>query len=357
MTHSASYRSYHVQVNNGQPAATSDATHYWQLLLFTTRHTGLKYFLQALIWLVLYFLPVVLEIIVKVKPQPAAAGVRSTVYSLLFMLLVIFSYLNHYLLIPALYAKNYFVNYLLIVGVFMAWPLGLAIAGQQAFFPGLHYINFLFIISASLAIIVRLHKDLDGSQRETVNMKIACLNSQINPHFLFNSLNWIYLLASNTSKETPNAIIQLAGLMRYILKAAATDVIDLAKELDYIKSYIVLQKGRLGNTVSITSCIQPYVGAGKIAPLLAMSFIENAFKYGVNPNEDSAIDIDISMVGNTFYLQVINNKVSPTEVTWSTGAGISNARQRLHLLYPLKHQLEILEDKKIYAVTLSLDIL
>ena len=188
-------------------------------------------------------------------------------------------------------------------------------------------------------------------------MKVSLLNSQVNPHFLFNSLNLIYLLALEQSAATPGAIIQLSGMMRYVLKDADADFIELKRELEHIKSYVLLQQNRLGNTVTINQSIPAYAGTGKIAPLLMMSFIENAFQHGIGPDEDSVIGIHISIANSLLHLQVINNKVLCAGKTASTGIGIYNAQQRLQLLYPNMHELEILENSTIYSVKLSIHIL
>ena len=295
------------------------------------------------------------------------------VYLLSFSLVVIFSYLHHYWLAPGLFVQKRFAVYFFSVAFFITTIIVLQylaastllpaatgtnlFAGKSVILSGAVYTFILLLVTTLSSVIIRLNEQLNESGQSLKKIKGSLLKTQINPHFLFNSLNWIYFLAVEESDQTPEAIIQLSGLMRHVLKAPDADVIDLRKELGYIKNYLSLQTGRLGDTVSINYSLPFYNGDGKIAPLLLMSFIENAFKHGVNPDEDAAIDIEISVVNDKLTLQVINNIVSPVSAETSEGVGIANAKQRLNILYPSRHRLEILEDNKIYSVKLSIAIL
>jgi LytS/YehU family sensor histidine kinase len=270
---------------------------------------------------------------------------------------------------PELYIKKEYSRYFILAFLFVAPIAGSSLiiarvdllplsGGPSYFFPAaLQYSLLLFFACMVLPVIIRLHQANTRAKNDINKLQLSMLNTQIKPHFLFNSLNWIYLLSLENARQAPDAILQLSGMMRHIVQEADQDFTDLKKELNYISNYTGLQKGRLGHTVPVRCSVPVYRGSGKIAPLLLMSFIENAFKYGVNPEEDSAIDIDVSITGSRLCLQVINNKVSPAENILPCGHGLFNARQRLQLLYPHSHQLEILEDKKIYSVKLIVAIL
>jgi Histidine kinase len=373
MVNPSLYRTYHIQIsrNHSVTDKTNTPAGQGRRLLRHIKKRWPKYTLQLFIWVALFYLPLLLFFTGNVKPAYFFSGPGNSNYLVSFTLLIIFSYFNYYWLVPKFYLTKAFLVYFLFAAVFLSWIIGLqypagnaAIADRSAQFSpekgyplisGLTYTVILFMASMSISIINFLHAGVAAAEKETKKMKLSLLNAQINPHFLFNSLNWIYYLAVEDSAETPQAIMELSGLMRYVLKEANEEKIDIRKELDYIKNYIALQKGRLGDTVLLNASIPFYKGTGKIAPLLAMSFIENAFKYGVNPDEDAAINIEILIKGNKFCLQVINNKVS-AGTTNSNGVGIENARQRLNQLYPGNHHLEILEDKKIYAVKLLIHL-
>ncbi len=270
---------------------------------------------------------------------------------------------------PELYIKKEFSRYFILAFLFLAPVAGSSLiitpaaeqlfSGSSSYFslPGLQYNLILFTANAVLPVIVRLHQANTKAKTDINRLQLSLLNTQINPHFLFNSLNWIYLLSLENARQAPDAILHLSGMMRHMVQEANADFTDLKKELSYISNYTALQKGRLGHTVPVKCSVPAYKGQGKIAPLLLMSFIENAFKYGVHPEEESAIHIDVSITGNRLCLQVINNKVSPSENIFPCGYGLVNTKQRLQLLYPHNHQLEILEDQKIYSVKLLITIL
>ena len=374
MINSSSYRIYHMQIktSNGTGGNQYYTSNLPQLVLEIAKYNWLNYFIHTAAWTVLYLFPAMLSIAFRIAPTNLFFEPLNLVYLLSFMLVVIFSYLNYYWLVPAFLTRKNLSLYILFVVFFTAMIVGFQYLAEKAFlgvqnnsfelsgnriWSEISYTFFLLIISTFSSVIMHLHSVIKAGREEIKNLKITALNTQINPHFLFNSLNWIYLLAIEESAETPKAIVQLSGLMRYTLKESGSNFIDLKKELDYIKSYVALQKGRLGNTVSLHCSVPSYKGSCKIAPLIAMTFIENAFKHGVNPDEDSAISIDISIVNNRFCLQVINNVVSSPENTISGGDGIKNVQQRLNMLYPSMHELEILEDWKIYSVKLSIDML
>lgn len=322
--------------------------------LQTLRKKWAPYCMQAAAWLILCFFPAFLFMNGLADGWRLFIGLLNINYLVPFMLLMGFSYVNHFYFIPQLYTRKAFLQYFFLVicclsaTIFCTWLAG----NEVAAWPLLNYIITLFVLGITGSIY--LHCRVYVQKRKMKQLEIALLNSRINPHFLFNSLNWIYSLAIDSAEETPRAIIHLSGMMRYLTKDVNADFVDLKKELNYIKNYVFLQKGKLDHSMSVTSSIPAYTGALLIAPLLMMSFIENAFKYGVNPQEDSAINIDISLAGNKLYLQIINNKVSSMYNAEQSGVGIENARQRLELLYPGLYQLDILDDFKIYSVKLSI---
>ncbi len=369
MINSRTYRTYHLQINHGQTNAGRfvQPTATPQLLAWCKKQDWLVYLLHSAAWLILYYMPLLMQVTFSGAAGYYPAG--NLVHLLSFCLLISFAYLNYYWMAPELFLKKAYSRYFILTAFFLApvagAPLIIAPAtlllfnGVSSYFllPGLQYSLLLFTAAIILPIIIRLQHASTAASNDISRLQRALLNTQIKPHFLFNSLNWIYLLSLENSRQAPDAILQLSGMMRYMLQEAGEDFTDLKKELTYINNYTALQKGRLGHTVPVKCSVPEYKGAGKIAPLLLMAFIENAFKYGVSPEEESAIHIEVSISGKQLCLQVMNNKVSPSEDIFSCGYGLANSKQRLEQLYPDSHLLEILEDKKIYSVKLTVAIL
>lgn len=215
---------------------------------------------------------------------------------------------------------------------------------------------FLFFAIVFLSLAIYINNKLKQAVRGKVTAELAYLKSQINPHFLFNTLNSIYSLAIQKSDDTPEAIVKLSGLMRYVLTDATEDVVPVEKEIIYIKNYIELQKIRLGNTATVQLEITDDNSGNSITPLLLIPFIENAFHHGVNPEENSTISILLRINKSVLHLTVFNLKVKKASPSQSTGLGIENARMRLQLLYPDKHQLNIISNHTEYQVDLTIQI-
>ena len=212
---------------------------------------------------------------------------------------------------------------------------------------------FPFLVIVFFSLMLRMNSRWRQTEREKMAAELSYLKAQINPHFLFNTLNSIYSLAIMKSGETPTAIVKLSGMMRYVLSEAATDFVSLEKEIIYIKNYIDLQKIRFGESISLDFVINGDVTAKRIAPLLLIPFIENAFKHGVNAEEDSVIKIKIEVNENEVFLSVFNKKVTVyiSEENRS-GLGVENTQNRLEQLYPKRHQLSIYDTDEKYLVEL-----
>jgi sensor histidine kinase YesM len=375
VTNSSSYRAYHVRIKTSSDRfdETRSRVSPWPQILFIINTVLLKYLVHAVLWMFLFFFPSLLLLAVHGNHHTIFFNEIYTGNPAVFILLIIFSYLNYYLLVPRFYIKKAYATYFYIVAAFMCGLIALqhlsALVSVPAFYsqlqaedyyssflPGMNYTLVLFIISMLVSIVILQRSNLDNAETNMMKMKTSFLNTRIHPRFLFNSLNWIYFLATEQSGKTPAAIMQLSGLMRYLLNDASADFVDLRKELNYIENYLALQTGKLDSSVCVNYSVPVYTGTLKISPLLIMPFIENAFRHGVHPGEDSAIDIDISVKGNRICVQVINNKVAATIKVAGSGMGIENARQRLNLLYPCLHHIEILDNNKIYSVKLLINL-
>lgn len=217
---------------------------------------------------------------------------------------------------------------------------------------------FLFVAGGLLSLAVRVNNRLRKTEQEKIQTELSYLKAQINPHFLFNTLNSIYALALVESPATADALVNLSSFLRYVIQDSQQHQVSLRHEIDYIRQYIALQKLRLDDTVQVDFRFDGTVNGQRIAPLLLISFIENAFKYGVSPQEPSAIGIVIAVHDQELTCHITNNKVrvfQPTAV--ASGIGLANTRARLALLYPRRHQLHISDTADRFTVDLSLILL
>lgn len=219
------------------------------------------------------------------------------------------------------------------------------------------YSLYLFLIVFSMALLLKTNQRWRQLQQEKLETELSYLKAQINPHFLFNTLNSIYSLAIEQSPYTATAVVKLSGMMRYLISESGRHFVSLEKEISYIDDYIELQQFRLGGTVTIDYQTSGSHRGYEIAPLILITFVENAFKYGVNPEERSAIFIRIFMDKGRLQLIAENNKVTAlVSKAEAPGLGISNTRHRLDKLYPGRYQLDIADDKEQFKVSLHLNL-
>jgi two-component system LytT family sensor kinase len=194
------------------------------------------------------------------------------------------------------------------------------------------------------------------------NANLDFLKSQINPHFLFNALNTLYGTALQENAErTSEGIQKLGDMMRFMLHENVKDQILLAKDIDYLNNYILIQKLRISNSsgVEITTLIDSPEQKLVIVPMLLIPFVENAFKHGISLINPSYIKITLHVSGNVLYFDIHNtihvNKANDPEHGHS-GIGLENVKQRLQLLYPHKHELIIHQNATEFFVHLTLEL-
>jgi hypothetical protein len=291
-----------------------------------------------------------------------------------YIFLLGFFYLNYYKLIPALYFSKKKTAYYLTLATSLSIILFIPRLlfhrrpppelqrpfpfPQHRFFDlfELSHHIFLFLVIVFFSMVIYINSKWRQAVEEKITAELAFLKAQVNPHFLFNTLNGIYSLALQKSDDTPEAIVKLSGLMRYVLTEAKDEFVPLHKEIDYIKNYIALQKIRLGNTASVAFEVQDDHSGQQIAPLLLIPFIENAFKHGVNPEESSDIRVSISIYRAKLELTVANKKVHVANATESTGTGLENSRLRLQHTYADRHELIINDSTKEYKTILRINL-
>ncbi|PWT70835.1 MAG: hypothetical protein C5B59_19325 [Bacteroidetes bacterium] len=233
--------------------------------------------------------------------------------------------------------------------------------------PGSSAIFLLvFIFSTGLKVInkwLQTERRNKQIENEKLQAELSFLKAQINPHFLFNTLNNIYSLAEVKSDETGTAVLKLSNIMRYVLTEAKNDQVSLEKEIQFITDYLELQKIRTTDKTCIGFTIAGDPTGKQISPMLFLPFVENAFKYGVSTREMSPISILLEIhnnngSGDSIYFRIKNNKhlVANSSPIDKTGIGINNTRRRLDLLYPNHYDLKIEDAASSHTVHLNIDL-
>jgi two-component system LytT family sensor kinase len=215
------------------------------------------------------------------------------------------------------------------------------------------YLSFTYMLIKDWLANEQIKSRLTA-ERDT--MELAFLKSQVNPHFLFNTLNNVYALAlEERAQRTSEAVTQLGALMRYNLHDSQADYIFLSKEIDYIEKYIELQKLRIANQENISLKVNfdiDELKSQKIAPMILLPMIENAFKYGVSAVKASLIQISLGITGDTVTLEVKNSKNNTNGQ--EGGIGLKNLRTRLKSLYAGKHSFDTADDENYYTANLKI---
>ncbi|MDA3893803.1 MAG: histidine kinase [Salinivirgaceae bacterium] len=269
------------------------------------------------------------------------------------------------------FEQAFFVKYLLysiltgVVVSFIFVPIHKIFLPQLSIFNisemGPHIVG-TFIIAQCGSLVKGFENWVDNikikAELETRNAKneLELLKSQINPHFLFNTLNNIDTLIHKSPDDASRSLITLSDMLRYMIYDTNTERVALSKELEYIKHYINLQKLRIPDPDFINTTV-PENCSQKIAPMLLLPFIENAFKYAVNNGQEPRIVIDLNC-NDSMLIFKCTNKYSDSNALNinSGGVGLENVKRRLELIYPHKHELKISKENNIFNVELKLEL-
>ena len=331
--------------------------------------------IHALVWVLLLIIPYATTDQVFNSLNPAYDLKYLLLCIVLSAVMIIIFYFNYLFLIPRyLLAKKYWLY---------AFFLLLAIAAVLLLFGAIFFFSdfnpetlsrtnpivekiipviiinamLLWLLSIVSSILWTIYNRLKQTETEKLTAQIASLKSQINPHFLFNTLNNIYAIAIDTSPKAADMVDKLSEMMRYTMKDTQQDLVLLEDEINYINNFIELQKLRLDRSVKLEYNSLENIPVLQIAPMLLIPFIENAFKHGVNSEQKSYIKIEMTMNKTEFQLSVVNNKVKvQRDISERSGLGIVNTNHRLHLIYPSKHLLVIHDTDKEFAVSLHINL-
>lgn len=322
--------------------------------------------IQIIAWLVFIIFPAF--IYSTIQPEIGIGILNPTLKGIFILhtLLMAFYYFNYYYLIPKFYFTKKTSFYFAVLAASLLIMLFI-METDEAFSPfyqvSIQHGHFLFVFSIVIRFImivllslgIASYNRLKQTEEEKLKAELSYLKAQINPHFLFNTLNSIYALTVQKSDAAPESVTKLSAIMRYSISDAAQDFVALEKELNYINAYIELEKLRLTVKVKLNYSVTGNPAGKQISPLIFVPFIENAFKHGVSTKENSEINIHINIDARTLNLSVKNTKAKNNSEN-KLGLGLENTKKRLRLSYPGKHKLEILNDEKYFSVNLNLTL-
>ncbi|WP_297087732.1 histidine kinase [uncultured Draconibacterium sp.] len=283
-------------------------------------------------------------------------------------------YLNLNVLFPVLWERTRYFAYAFAVLAIAALGSGfyLLLFDQliDYIFRGYYFIAYysfwdislffaIYLFISSLLHLARSWFRAEELEKEKSQAELKALKSQINPHFLFNSLNSIYSMARKESKDVPAKIIQLSDLMRHIIYDSDAELVSLNKEVEMIKNYIELQNLRVNKNQQIVFETIGQIDGKKIAPLLFLPFVENSFKHGLKGGSKNAfVKLKLEVSGEVLYFEIENSKgqASSTFDLKYRGIGIENVKKRLDLIYPNQHLLKISNHKETFKVLLQVQL-
>jgi two-component system, LytTR family, sensor kinase len=297
------------------------------------------------------------------------------IYTAIFHIpIVLIVYLNLQVLFPLLLERGRYFLYGIFILIVAALGSGFYIILFDSWidyiFSGYYFIAYYsfwdislyFIIYIFITSLFRLARGwfrLQEIEKEKTISELKALKSQVNPHFLFNSLNSIYSLARKNSQNVPQKIVQLSDLMRHIIYESDVDFIPLEKEVEMVKNYIELQNLRTVEKDKINLEIIGEIAGRKIAPLIFLPFVENSFKHGLKGSTKNIfVDIKIEVSGSILNFEIDNSK-GKTAATINSkykGIGIKNVRKRLELIYPNLHSLKISNNENTFKVLLQVQL-
>ena len=204
---------------------------------------------------------------------------------------------------------------------------------------------------------IRLRRYLEATEKEQAKNELALLKAQLNPHFLFNSINSIYGHIDKTNPEARSMLLGFSEMLRYQLYECNTERVAIDKEINYIRNYVALQQARKEESLVVCVDIREAVKGCSIAPLLFISFIENAFKYVSNSDDrENRVEVLLDKQEDDLIFHMFNTKDTGLRRPSHKGIGLANVKRRLELLYPGRHQLVIEDGNDYFKVNLTLGL-
>jgi two-component system, LytTR family, sensor histidine kinase AlgZ len=301
------------------------------------------------------------------------------VIAIQFILTVVIAYINYFYLLPRFLEKKRWLPYILQFIVPFTLVIIARVVSQRYIIDGYTYQEKYFysstfiiqtaVITLFITIFISLLRfvsewfEIEAIRQEVQTEKLTAelnfLKAQINPHFLFNTLNNLYYLAYSKSENTTEVISKLSQVMRYMIYDANYERVLLDKEIEYMQNYISLERLRLNNQIPISFTINGNTSGVEVAPLILITFLENAFKHGVtNTNASAWVNINIDVKGDVLHYTVENSKGKNAmeDNGGKSGIGLSNLKRRLELMYPDRHRLKVEDSADRYYIELQITL-
>lgn len=238
-------------------------------------------------------------------------------------------------------------------------PMGILYVGFQGAIAAIYFIARGVLFGCLFALVYDWYRKAYREkelEKQNVQSELVLLKNQINPHFLFNSLNNIDSLIKSNPDKASATLVELSDMMRYMIYETNIETVPLKQELDHINNYLNLQKLQYANLNLVSYKISGNVDNKRIAPMLFIPFIENAFKHCTDKEKENAIKLSFEIINHTIVFTAINiaDKKHRISKDKSSGVGLEIIKRRLELLYPDKYQLIIKEENDLFCVSLSI---
>jgi sensor histidine kinase YesM len=291
-------------------------------------------------------------------------------------LLAVSVYINFLWLIPSFFNKRKFLLFTflelgnILLFIFLNYYISILFegGGHPNFFSEFVAEFILVLIFLVVSTLLKFMRDsitlqdvelrMKEVERQKIEAELSALKAQVNPHFFFNTLNSLYSLSLDKSDKAPELILKLSELMRYVIYETKVDAVSIEKQLEFINSYVYLERVRAGEGLRIDMEIKGNHFENKVAPLIYIAFIENAFKHGSKSREENPfIRILFNLESENRILFTIENSKEPDgNNNKPAGIGLANVKKRLELLYPGRFTLNITDSDTLYRVELNLDV-
>ncbi len=308
-------------------------------------------------------------------PSPAKALLVTLIKVAELALMI---YITNEVLIPRLLYRKKYIGFLLVfvVMIFSSSILKMNILGRllnnlllihwagsnlkKSLYDNIIPHFFLVIAGAAVKLLFdygKLQKRMAETAKEKAEAELNFLKSQINPHFVFNSLNAVYFLINKENTAARAALHKFSDMLRYQLYEMNGEKIPIEKEIQYLRDYMDLQQLRKDEQYSVAFSCAPEVRGFTVEPLLLVPFVENAFKHISHyTDKTNFVNVDLSRVNGEFIFSVVNSKEEQPRTESHGGIGLTNVKRRLALLYPGKHELHIDERENDFSVQLKFQV-
>jgi len=296
---------------------------------------------------------------------------------------ILFVYINLYVLMPSFYYKRKYVQYVLaliillfmdgILARYFTWLIwnnwdkvhnpAVYLSENKNFYIPVRILRNAVqtfpVIAATMLIKLmdnsfKQEKKLREIEKEKFSAELGLLKAQINPHFLFNTLNSLYALTLKGSGQASKVVLRLSDLMNYMLYEASANKVSLKEEIKYLENYISIEQMRFAERLELSFQCSGDIDGKLIAPLLLLPFVENAFKHGIE-DDSGWVTINLKVTGNRLFLKVENSCAAVSKQK-GKGMGLGNVKRRLELTYPGSYELTINQTTGTFEAELELDL-